>query len=626
MAKTSRTLSRNPVAGNGRSPAAIVASANRWRESYNPLRSLVISTIVARLEEGERGQYQDLMWLERFVEKRFPVLRALILRRRSALLKLDWDIKTVSELPEGFTEAQAEAQQEFLRAKYDAILNLREAIKALALAEFRGFALLQKHRDESGAITELHWLPQWHFCRDGQFGDFYFDERSQSASPTSLGEENRIGGEALPREEFLIRECDMPVNEIALRAFQSWNMGVKDWAAFVELYGLPGCVIEMPPNIPPGKETAYETAAGQVAEGSSGTIPSGAKPHFPTAQIRGNSPFKEFVDAQISDVVLAGTGGKLTMLNEATGIGGSQGEVHQDAFDDIAQGEAMEISEVFQRDFDRGLLAVQFPGQPVLAYFELAAADEEDKNEYVNRVVSLNGAGYRTDPEEVSEKTGHELGVESITLADGPETNSGAVAGASDVAATALNGAQVTALAGLAEQVAQGQLPLETAKSIAVAAFPMVASSTIEKIFSALKTFTPEPPPSDPQSPSRSAEPKAPADESEKEDGGELRKSPEDEPVKNRAASSTLNPPSSQALAAAVAADLQPLRDRLARILQIEAPDVLKAKLQAFLAELPQLLKDINADPESARVLEALAAPALAQGLTEKASIANRNS
>lgn len=71
-----------------------------------------------------------------------------------------------------------------------------------------------------------------------------------------------------------------------------------------------------------------------------------------------------------------------------------------------------------------------------------------------------------------------------------------------------------------------------------------------------------------------------------------------------------------QRLASAVAADLQPIRDRLARILQIESPDVLKAKLQAFLAELPQLLKDINADPESARVIEAIAAPALAKGLT----------
>ena len=57
-------------------------------------------------------------------------------------------------------------------------------------------------------------------------------------------------------------------------------------------------------------------------------------------------------------------------------------------------------------------------------------------------------------------------------------------------------------------------------------------------------------------------------------------------------------------LAAAFAEDLAPLRERLARILEIEDPDLMRAKLAAFLKQLPQLLKDINADPESARVLE----------------------
>lgn len=57
-------------------------------------------------------------------------------------------------------------------------------------------------------------------------------------------------------------------------------------------------------------------------------------------------------------------------------------------------------------------------------------------------------------------------------------------------------------------------------------------------------------------------------------------------------------------LAAAFAEDLTPLRDRLARISAIEDPDLLRSKLEAFLKQLPALLKDMNADPESARVLQ----------------------
>jgi hypothetical protein len=61
-----------------------------------------------------------------------------------------------------------------------------------------------------------------------------------------------------------------------------------------------------------------------------------------------------------------------------------------------------------------------------------------------------------------------------------------------DVAATALNGAQVQALADLAAQVAQGQLPLASARAIAVAAFPMVDAAVIDAVFGPLANFTPE--------------------------------------------------------------------------------------------------------------------------------------
>lgn len=57
-------------------------------------------------------------------------------------------------------------------------------------------------------------------------------------------------------------------------------------------------------------------------------------------------------------------------------------------------------------------------------------------------------------------------------------------------------------------------------------------------------------------------------------------------------------------LAAAFAEDLTPLRMRLERILTIEDPDLLRSKLEALLKQIPQLLSDMNADPESARVLE----------------------
>lgn len=70
--------------------------------------------------------------------------------------------------------------------------------------------------------------------------------------------------------------------------------------------------------------------------------------------------------------------------------------------------------------------------------------------------------------------------------------------------------------------------------------------------------------------------------------------------------------------AKAVATDLQPVRNRLERILGIADPDVLAARLKEFLAELPRLLKSINADPASAGALEQSLSAALFNGLAKE--------
>lgn len=552
---TVRNRRANQPAPKGKSTAQLVRAANRWRDHYNPLRGLVIARIVQLLEAGERGEYADLQWLYRFVEKRFPVLRAAIKRRSASQDKLDWDIKTVSLLPEGYTLAQAEAQQKHLRSRYELIENLRDALRFLALGEFRGFAHLQKHRftegPNDGAVRELHWLPQWNFVRDGLFGDWYYNEKATSgATAQSLGSKNRIWRDdepaapegALREGDFIIRVVDMPINEIAVIAAANIGMAKKDYAAFIEIFGLPGCIIEMPPSIPSGKEDEYRDSAEQVAEGASGAVPNGAKPHFPGASIRGTAPFKEFIDAEKEDVVIAATGGKLTMLNEATGLGGSQGEVHDDAFDDLAQAEARELSEIMQRQFDLPELQQQFPGQPVLAYFELAAQDKEDADALVTRTVSLDGIGFRADVAEISEKTGIKLTDDGRPAMAAPMPGFGAPAVRPDKT-----------------------LPVPEQKLPA----------------------------------------KRPEEADKNEDGEEL--------LKNRNSGSL----AAVLLAGATVKDLAPFTQRLGRILDIDDDELRTAKLTEFLADADRLKRDILADPQSARVLEGLIAQALAEGISQ---------
>lgn len=75
-----------------------------------------------------------------------------------------------------------------------------------------------------------------------------------------------------------------------------------------------------------------------------------------------------------------------------------------------------------------------------------------------------------------------------------PLADSAEAAAVGDVQATALNGAQIQALAGIIKQVADGELPLDSAKALAGSAFPLIPAEEIEKIFAPLAGFTPTQP------------------------------------------------------------------------------------------------------------------------------------
>lgn len=370
--------------------------ANRWRAQYNPLRGLTIQRAVSLLEEGERGRYADLQWLYRSIEKREATLRALKRLRLAAIGRLDWDIKMVDDSPAAKTQADA------LRAAYDAIENLNEAIKFLALAEFRGFAHLEKrYQDDNPAnpVTCLEKVEQWHWAREDLYSPWHYDADASG----------RVHGEPIDPAHFIIREVDDPINEIGLIAYLRKNLSQKDWDGFVETYGIPPLFGVLPPNVPVEKEAEYQAMMEAVIGDFRGTVPHGADVKTLNSGERGTNPFRQHLDYQDEQLVLAGTSGKLTMLTDATGLGSGASGTHDDIFDQLAEDEAGVISELFQEQFDLPLLEAKFSGQPVLAYFQIAARDQVDVGQILEHAVKANQAGYQIDAEQLAEKTGYTL-------------------------------------------------------------------------------------------------------------------------------------------------------------------------------------------------------------------------
>jgi len=382
-------------------PTFLTSQAEQMRSEYNPLRGLTIARCVQMFEAAQRGEFADLTWAYKFAEETDADLLALVERRTAALCELNWYVKEVSEETRGFEKNLAAEQAAALRETYEGIGNLYEAIEHFEMAAFRGFSVVQP-RKTGNRITHLELLDQWNFVRDGFYGAWYWNPSARATSARALGD-----GQKLKPTDIWVHEVKRHVDRLGLLKFVRANLSEKDWDYFIDIYGIPGAFIIGPANVPQGKEDEYRLAAEAAARAQSGYLPFGADVKFPS-EVRGSSPFEGRLRYLSEQLVLAATGGKLTMLT-APGSGTLAGGAHQDAFDQIARARAAKISELFQRKLDQAVLAEAFPDRPRLAYWDLAAEEEQDMNSVITQIQNLSTAGFMVDPEDVEERTGYRL-------------------------------------------------------------------------------------------------------------------------------------------------------------------------------------------------------------------------
>jgi hypothetical protein len=333
----------------------------RRLETYNPLRHLTVSRAVALLEDAGRGALADLQWTYRAIERRDATLRALKHLRLSAVGAMQWSVRAIGESPEAL------AQRDALKMHYEQCENIAEAVRWLGLAEFRGVSALWRETDKAGTLTRFIPVPHWHLARAGFSGEWLYSARA----------ENAPRGVPLKPADVLLREVDDPIDEVALIAFIRKTLSQKDWDGFVETFGIPSLVVNLPADVPDGKAAEYQEMCEAVAGGSRITLPAGAVVTAIGSAQTGTFPFREHLDYQDEQVVRAGTSGKLTMLTSATGIGSGAADTHADTFATLAKAEATAIAECFQSQIDKPFLAEKFPGQKVLAYFDLAPEPED---------------------------------------------------------------------------------------------------------------------------------------------------------------------------------------------------------------------------------------------------------
>jgi hypothetical protein len=562
-------------------------------DQVNPLRRLGQRELTNLLEASQLGYLARLQWLYYFIEKRDPMVRATKRRLLSALQQLDWDIKISDVGDDEQKKTMAEKQAEDLRAAYDKVVNLREALNFLCLADLRGYAHLEKiyrgettqiaapptgpedgtveaigldetsetaeadvssrngPAPETGAtttedpwdITELRIVDQWFWTRYGRYGTWKYNPQAQETN----------NGTAVDLTKFIIREVEDPADEIFAELAVKRKVNDQDWDGFLEDFGVPPTFIIGPPGIPLDKEAQYQKVAEQIVARSKGYLPNGSDVKTPSAGGSGGAGiFRERLDYIDEQIVIAGTSGKLTVLTQS-GAGTLAGGAQKEAFDQIADAIATGVASVMQKQFDKALLDRLHPGEPVLAYFAFSRVQPDDSTKVLTDASTAAQAGFAIDAQELSEKSGYKL---TYVGRPGPATPGadGALAGA--------NGNKPAVEAAVPSR--NGPAPTPTPQPTPAPAQPQPAAGD---------TATPG-------------------------------------PVSDPEKLNTLLRTASAQLAEAESADLTPLR----RAIETAITDPTPEKLQVLLDQLPELQQQLGTT--SAEVLRRTMSAALANGLT----------
>lgn len=372
-------------------------SRRSQKEGRNPLPYLTPQEARCLYELYRKGQYADVMLCWAALEETDDMLGTVLDRRASALAEMTDDVKVdakaIGDNPD--LQTLADEQQQCLAEYYGKIDNLRDAVRFMGSATFRGYAHLEPV--SGGGRIRMEPVDQWLMARPVKGGNWYYNE-SADRSCHKL--------EAIDESRLIIRECLRPVDLPAMFAICAKAHALDGWDGFIDIFGNPAIFFKYPPNTSDEKAREYDRIAEEMIGDGRGGFPDGGDIKTVETTARGGDTFKQRCEWCDKQIVRRGTGGELTVLAES-GSGTLAGNAHQETFRMLAAGEGAEISESFNRQMSRRLLDHHFPGRPHLAYWTLEYAEPEDVGKQVDNITKLAAAGYIADEEEVSEASGY---------------------------------------------------------------------------------------------------------------------------------------------------------------------------------------------------------------------------
>lgn len=207
----------------------------------------------------------------------------------------------------------------------------------------------------------------------------------------SLASPQDITGTEIDIQRTCVVLSDTAICQHIAQIFPRWSVVQDKFCDYLDRFGIPGISVTMPTG---GKKDEYLSTANSAQEGENTVWPNGTSVLFAPVD-KNASPFIEALKYFEESVVTLCTGGLLTTLAEATGMGSGVSDAHAETWSEIVNGDLFKIEKEIRRVFH-----------------EIVNVDKDNNlmpQEAIDQLGGLSQLGYSVDDKQVSEATGWDV-------------------------------------------------------------------------------------------------------------------------------------------------------------------------------------------------------------------------
>lgn len=369
-----------------------------WQETIvNNLTPLAMADV---LNAAGRGYPDRFFTLASEMEERDLHYAAVLGTRKRAITGVKPMIIPASE------DAEDEKIADAVRELIDQPEFVDDYISDLLDALGKGYSVVETVWDRSGK----EWFPKRYEWRDQRH--FVIDQTD--GRTLRFKQEGNIHGVDLPPFQFSVHrpklKSGLPIRaglaRLSAWAFLFKSYTLKDWMAFLEIYGMPLRIGRYSKGASLDDRRVLLTALRQISSDAAAMIPKEMDVEFIEAKGgTGNAVFSakaEYLDRQISKGVL----GQTMTTDDGSSLG--QAAVHENVRHDIARADARQTTITANRDLIRPYVDLNFGPRDRYPTMVIPITENEDIKALVEAVERLVPLGLKVGMADVRERIGFE--------------------------------------------------------------------------------------------------------------------------------------------------------------------------------------------------------------------------